>query len=150
LDSAAVKNFSATLPAMRFLTSGTMKDESQNELRKWLTRLPDVPVASNFTARVLAAVEAEEARQVRRRGFHWNWHALLPRVAVTAAVLVFAGVTFQRYEADSQRRLLVRNVAQVATAQPLPSVDALNNFDAIQRMSQPARADEDLLALNLK
>jgi hypothetical protein len=35
----------------------------------------------------------------------------------------------------------------VTAAQPLPSVDALQNFDAIQRMSQPAHADEGLLAL---
>jgi hypothetical protein len=34
----------------------------------------------------------------------------------------------------------------VAGAQPLPSVDALKNFDAIQRMGQP-RADDELLAL---
>jgi hypothetical protein len=34
----------------------------------------------------------------------------------------------------------------VAGSQPLPSVDALKNFDAIQRMSQP-RADDQLLAL---
>jgi hypothetical protein len=40
---------------------------------------------------------------------------------------------------------LAKNIAQVAVAQPLPSVDALNNFDAIQRMSQ--RADDQLLTL---
>jgi hypothetical protein len=38
----------------------------------------------------------------------------------------------------------------VAAAQPLPSVDALENLDAIQRMSQPAHADEELLALNVR
>jgi hypothetical protein len=34
----------------------------------------------------------------------------------------------------------------VAEAQPLPSVDALKNFNAIQRMSQP-HADDELLVL---
>jgi hypothetical protein len=34
----------------------------------------------------------------------------------------------------------------VAAVQPLPSVEALKNFDAIRRMSQ-SHADEELLAL---
>jgi hypothetical protein len=29
----------------------------------------------------------------------------------------------------------------------MPDVDALKNFDAIRRMSQPARPDNELLAL---
>ena len=36
-----------------------MKDEPQ-ELRELLSRLPDAPVPSNFTARVMQAVEREE------------------------------------------------------------------------------------------
>jgi hypothetical protein len=41
-------------------------------------------------------------------------------------------------------------VAQLAAASP--GVEALQNFDAIRRMSQPAHADTELLALadNLK
>ncbi len=124
--------------------------ELEARLTESLAKIPDAPVASNFTARVLAAVELEETRRARGWNFSWNWHALFPRIAVTAAVLVFGGISFQHYEINSQRTLLARNVAQVAAAQPLPSVDALNNFDAIQRMSQPARADEELLALNLQ
>ena len=42
--------------------------------------------------------------------------------------------------------MLAKNVALV-TSQPVPSVDALNNFDTIQRMGQPARPDNELLAL---
>ena len=86
----------------------------------------------------------EESR--RSRKWSWNWHSLLPRIAVTAAVLMFAGLTFHRYELNAHRTALARDVAVVAGAQPLPSVDALKNFDAIQRMSQP-RADDELLAL---
>lgn len=119
-------------------------------LTESLAKIPDAPVASNFTARVLAAIELEEARAARKWSFHWNWHVLVPRVAVTAAILIFAGVSWQHYEANSQRTLLAKNVASVAVAQPLPSVDALQNFDTIQRMGQPARADDELLALNLQ
>jgi hypothetical protein len=123
-----------------------MKDEPiQKELRKLLARLPDAPVASNFTARVMQAVELEESRRARRWNFNWNWHALLPRIAVTAAVVLFAGVTFHHYELAGQRAKLAKNVALVAETK-MPSVEALQNFDAIRRMSQP-RADEELLAL---
>jgi negative regulator of sigma E activity len=122
------------------------KDPTQNELRELLSRLPDAPIASNFTARVLQAVELEESRPAREWNFVWKWHALLPRIAATAAVVLFAGLTFHHYELNIRRAALARNVALVAGAQPMPSVDALKNFDAIQRMGQP-RADDELLAL---
>ena len=123
-----------------------MKDESQ-ELRELLSRLTDAPVSSNFTARVMQAVEREELQAARTRGWHWNWHALLPRAAVTAVMVAAAGFTFYQHEIYSQRFELAQNVALVTQAQPLPSVDALQNFDAIQRMGQSAHADEELLSL---
>ena len=55
-------------------------------------------------------------------------------------------LTFHQHELTARRTALARNVVLVAGSQPMPSVDALKNFDAIQRMSQP-RADEELLAL---
>jgi hypothetical protein len=115
-------------------------------LSQALARLPDAAVPSNFTARVLQAVELEESRRARRWSSGWNWRVLLPRVAVTAALVLFAGLTLHHYELNSRRTALARSVALVAGLQPLPSVDALKNFDAILRMSQP-RADEELLAL---
>jgi hypothetical protein len=121
--------------------------ELESRLSELLATIPDAPVSSNFTARLMRAVELEDARESRRRMFTWNWHALLPRIAVTAAVVLFAGLTFHHYQLTSQRTLLAKNVALVAESQPLPSVEALKNFDAIQRMSQPAHADDELLAL---
>jgi negative regulator of sigma E activity len=115
------------------------------QLTAALAKIPAAPVASNFTARVMAAIELDEARTARTRSGHWQWRSLWPRLAVATAVLVFAGLSLQRYEANSQRATMVKNVALVAAAPPLPSVEALNNFDAIQRMSQ--RADDQLLAL---
>jgi hypothetical protein len=113
------------------------------ELTAALVKLPDANVPSNFTTRVLAALDLEEAQAARSGG--WRWRLLWPRFAVAAAVLVFAGMSLQRYEANSHRIALAKNIATVAGAQPLPSLDALNNFDAIQRMSQPA--DDQLIAL---
>lgn len=119
-------------------------EELESRLTEALGRLPDMPVPSNFTALVLQAVEGESARP-RTTVWRWGWRVLVPRLAVGVAVIGIAGLTYQRYEFN-QRAQLARNVALLAGAQPLPSVEALKNFSAIQRMSQP-RADEELLAL---
>jgi hypothetical protein len=124
-----------------------MKDKFQNELREMLSRLPDVPVASNFTARVMQAVEREESRRPRGWNFIFNWHEFLPRAAVATAAIIFAGLVFNHHEIYGRRAALAQSVALVAESQPLPSVEALKNFDAIQRMGQPQHADEELLAL---
>jgi len=122
-----------------------MKNEPQ-ELRELLSHLSDAPVPSNFTARVMRAVELEELQAARTRGWRWNWHALLPRAAATATVVIAAGFAFYQHEIYNQRAEIAKNVMLVAQSH-LPSVDALQNFDAIQRMGQPAHADEELLAL---
>jgi negative regulator of sigma E activity len=122
------------------------KDPIQNELCGLLSRLPDAPVASNFTARVMQAVDLEESRRARKRNFIFNWRAFLPRLTVATAAILFAGLTLQHYEVGARRAQVAQSVALVAGA-PMPDVDALKNFDAIRRMSQPARADEELLAL---
>ncbi|HEY1718155.1 MAG TPA: hypothetical protein VGH42_07650 [Verrucomicrobiae bacterium] len=122
------------------------KDPLQNELHEMLSRLPDAPVASNFTARVMQRIDLEESRRARKWNFILNWRAFLPRAAVATAAILFAGLTLQQHELNAHRAAVAKDVALVAGT-PMPSVDALKNFDAIRRMSQPARADEELLAL---
>jgi hypothetical protein len=123
-----------------------MKDKFQNELRELLSRLPDASVASNFTARVMQQIDLEESRRGRKWNFIFNWHAFLPRAAVATVAIVFAGLTLQHHEVSEQRAQVAQSVALVAGS-PMPDVDALKNFDAIKRMSQPAHADDELLAL---
>ncbi len=120
--------------------------ELESRLSESLAKMPDAAVPSNFTARVLQAVELDEGLRPRRGILGWNWHMLLPRIAVTAALILFAGMTLHHYDLTARRTALARSAVLVAGSQPLPSVDALKNFDAIQRMSQP-RADEELLTL---
>ena len=121
-------------------------DNAQKRLRELLSRLPDAPVASNFTVRVLQAIEAEEMRRSRWGVLAWNWRFFFPRVTVTAAAAGIAVVAFYQHEAGIQRQLLVQNVVAVAS-EPMPSPEALKNFDAIQRMGQAVRPDEELLAM---
>ena len=121
--------------------------ELEARLSEVLAGVPDAPVSSNFTARVLQAIEREESQAARKRSWTWYWRVLVPRVAVAAAVVGFAGLTYQRHEFN-QRVQFAHNVALLASAQPVPSVDALKNFDAIQRMSQATpHADDELVAL---
>jgi hypothetical protein len=120
--------------------------EMESALNTALTRLPDAPVPSNFTARVLQAVEREEARP-HGWSWRWNWHTLVPRVAFAAVVITFTGLAFHHHEIYSQRVALARSVAFVTGGQPAPSPEALENFNAIRRMSQPQHADDELLAL---
>ena len=115
-------------------------------LTEALAQLPNAPVPSNFTARVLAAVDLEEAQSVRSQGRRWNWHWLLPRLAVATAVLLFAGLGIQHHVLVQNRAELARSLSLMAHASTVPSVDVLENLDVIQRISQPAQADTELLA----
>jgi len=126
--------------------SGQAALDLESRLTAALSNIYDVPVPSNFTSWVLVAVDLEEARVVRARHWTLNWRLLWPRVAAVAAILFFAGVGYQRYETHSHRAALAKNVLLLARSQPLPSVEVLENLDAIQRMSLPARADGELLA----
>ena len=121
--------------------------EAEASLNEVLDRLPDAPVASNFTARVLQAIERETAASSRSHkpsGWQsWRW---LPRMAV-AAVVVGAGL-FSRYEfLLAQRTKLVQSVKVVANVSLLPSPAILQDFDAIQRLTPRPAADEQLLSL---
>jgi len=120
--------------------------ELEARLTETLTHLPNTAVPSNFTARVLAAIELEEAQSARSKGWRWNWHWLLPRLAVATAVLLFAGLGIQQHELARNRAELARSLSLVADASTVPSVEALENLEVIQRMSQPVQADTELLA----
>lgn len=121
--------------------------ELESHLSDVLARLPDTSVPSNFTARVLQAIEREEARAAQPRSWSWYRRVLIPRMAVAAVIIGFAGLAYQQYESD-KRATLARNIALLAQAQPMPSVEALKNFDAIRRMSQATPGpDNELLSL---
>lgn len=118
--------------------------ELEARLTRALARMPDARVPSNFVSGVLNAIELDESKAARARRRYWSWRWLLPRFAA-AAVLILAGVGFQRYEVNLHRAELAKNLARIAAVET-PSVDALENLDAIQRMSQASHADSELLA----
>lgn len=120
--------------------------ELELRLTDALSRLKDAPVSSNFTARVLAEIGREEQQTARRPLWHWRWN-FWPRLAGTTAALLLAAVLVEHHEKVSHRLQMAQTLASVADMHSMPSVDALNNFEAIQAMGQHAHADEELLAL---
>jgi negative regulator of sigma E activity len=118
-------------------------------LTEALRKMPDVPVASNFTARVLQAVEREAMVEARAQGSRWQvWRKLprwLPKVA-PATVVVMAGLLayFHNNSVEAARQLAA---AQSVAGVPLPSPEILTNFDAIRIVSATPAPDEQLLAL---
>jgi hypothetical protein len=135
--------------AERAALRGQPELELEARLTDALAQMPNAPVPSNFTARVLDAITLEEARAARAaqtQGWRWSWRGWLPRVAVTAAVLLLAGAGFYQHEASRARSEMAKSLSLVASAKVVPSVDVLENLDVIQRMSQPAHADTELLA----
>ncbi len=123
--------------------------EAEAELNAALGRLPDVPVASNFTARVVQAAEREAAAGSRRPDRTWGaWLRLrwLPKAALTATLLS-AGIVSCLVIQDGQRRKLVESVAAVSAVSSLPSPDILKDFDAIRASNPSPLPDEKLLAV---
>jgi anti-sigma factor RsiW len=123
--------------------------EAEGRLNAALNRLPDVPVPSNFTARVLQAVERETVAEERRAG--WRWLVLpqprwLPRVAVTT-VAVSAVLVSCLVVQDTQRRKLGVSVAVVSSVSAMPGPEILKDFDAIRASNPSVAADERLLAV---
>lgn len=122
--------------------------EKETALSELLARLPNVAVPSNFTARVLQAVERDVAASARKCAPRrvWAWRVLVPRATVTALMVGAALFAYQR-RALAQRVELVQSVAIVADVRSRPSPQFLEDFDVIRRLLPTPPADKDLLAL---
>jgi hypothetical protein len=122
--------------------------DAESGLENLLNRVPNVSVPSNFTARVLQAVEREEA--VQTRGLSPTWWRLprlwMPKAAVAALVLG-GGLLSYHHLATAHVNRLARSVVAVSDVSSLPSPEILTNYDAILCLNQAPAADEHLLAL---
>lgn len=148
---------------------GTLSEAEQAELQEWLAahpeaqaaweedlalneglaRLSDVPLSSNFTARVLQAVELEKAAEARSgaRG-RLGWRPRLVwfmRAGSAALVLVTVWLTFHHSQVV-ERRNLAGSLAVVANVSSAPSPRILEDFEAI-RVLGATPPDEELLTL---
>jgi anti-sigma factor RsiW len=127
--------------------------EEETSLSLLLDQLPQAPVPSNFTAEVLREVDSLERSgcggrltwQERLKPGRW----LRPRWALGLAstltlVLGLAGLHFYR---DNERKEIVSGVRMVSPLAALPHPEALQDFEAIHRLSAvPPTVDLELLA----
>lgn len=137
----------AELRAVLAKNPGALADlEMETELTRALAKLPNAPVSSNFTARVLQAVELEAKRGAchpENSFLAWLRLGWLPKFAF-ATLLVCAGLAgYQRHTIVARARL-ANEVAAVSAASAAVSIP--EDFEAIRLLNKPASADTDLLA----
>jgi anti-sigma factor RsiW len=123
---------------------------AEQQLSRALHRLANAPVSSNFTARVLQAVERDTSAAHRPVPPAWRgwWRALgwVPKLATACVVLGLSVLSLHQYQAANRERM-AQSVAVLTEAGPLPSPEVLQDFDTISRLAQTPPADEELLAL---
>jgi len=120
--------------------------ESEAALGRVLDHLPDAPMPSNFTARVLQAAEAESRGPQSRWDWKWVWRSLVPKTAFAAALIPIGLLSF--YEARAAKLAqLGKSVAAVSKVAALPGPEILRDFDAIHQLSPTPPPDIELLAL---
>lgn len=121
--------------------------ESEAALNDLLASLPNVPVASNFTARVLAEAQRGDAHPApaqRPSAVPW-WKRWVPKTAFAGVVL--AGLISYHHIQSVERTERAQSLATLSEAGSIPSPDVLNDFDAIAALSSTPPADEELLRI---
>jgi anti-sigma factor RsiW len=122
--------------------------DSEAALNESLAALPNAPVASNFTARVVQAAQREyvELEKIAARSHEraaW-WMRFVPRIALASVVLGAGLISYNHIQA-ARRTEWARSLATVSQISSLPSPEILNDFDAIAALSSSPSADEELL-----
>jgi hypothetical protein len=115
-----------------------------------LAKSPDAPLSSNFTARVMAAIERDEAAQHRssaRPQGHW-WRVFIPRFAVATLVVVCVTLGY-RHNTAVHRMELTDAAKQIVEGRALSDLAVIEDFETIRSLN-PAEAivDENLLAMS--
>ncbi len=125
--------------------------EEDFRLTSALGRLPDAPLASNFTAQVMSAVHRTEARQRGRRRRNWfRWffaQALRWETATATMVLTLGWLTALHFQAR-HRVEVAQGAAAVVRIAALPPMRILQDFDSIKNLPSASwREDAELLAV---
>jgi anti-sigma factor RsiW len=122
--------------------------EAETALNEALAGLPEAPVPSNFTARVLQASARAAAAESRPRLPAWRGLLLparwLPRVGLAAIVLGSGVIAYHQAQA-SRRYEVAKSLVTMSDVPSLPSPKILEDYDAIRAMSSTPAADEQLL-----
>jgi hypothetical protein len=113
-----------------------------------LQRWPVPGVSSNFTARLLQAVQKAPARHSWHDRFElsqWLPEGRVGRVAM-CSMIVCLGLFSFRESQEIHRARTAHQLAGVSRVATLPPVEWLKDFDTINGISKVKVADDDLLA----
>jgi hypothetical protein len=117
-------------------------------LNRLLQRWPVPPVSSNFTARLLRAVQNAPARRPWRDWFapaQWLPEGRAWRVAMCSMMVCLGLLSFRESQVIHRARM-ARQLAGVSRLAALPRMEWLKDFDTINGISRVKVADDDLLA----
>ncbi|MGB0583080.1 MAG: hypothetical protein ACPGVU_25630 [Limisphaerales bacterium] len=130
--------------------------EEEEALSSVLDDLPESPVSSNFTSRVWQQIELDSRAPEPRAEFNivrflsGSW-LRIPRMAWVCALILALGISAGQRRVHQQEQLAESMVPVLELAQ-VPSVEVLQDFDAINTLSEPMVSGdlELLLALEEK
>ena len=120
-----------------------------------MANLREAPVASNFTAQVLSAIDREVAgERASRKGIDYaGWfRRWFPQLA-TASVLLITGLTgLNFYQAHTRTQTATEFVATVSSfTAALPAPDVFEDFETIQQLhTAPEFSDAELVNVLLR
>ena len=107
-------------------------------LNNLLRELPNAPVPSNFTSRVMEQIQLAQRAAQRPAGLGW-WHrishlAWLRKLVVAGTFLAVGLLSYQQYQM-SVRRDLAQSVASLSMVVQ-PTLDVLQDYHAIDGFQQ--------------
>jgi len=116
--------------------------ELDQQLLKGVHSLQDAPLSNNFTARLLRSVEGiqpdftEKVRMGGESGQTW-WSRFWARPGIRvagASALLLTGVSLWQWDPNAVN--LVESITTITEAQTIPTVEELQDFDAIHGLAQ--------------
>ena len=122
--------------------------EGEAALTGAVARMREPVVPTNFTARVLEAVRAEQRAAGQSKGGLAGWWSRFgwrPRLTVLGGATALVAVVMVQHRIHVQQEVVL-GVRMLSPAAMVPSVEWLADFDAIDKLGQVAPTDEDLLA----
>ena len=130
--------------------------EEEEALSGVLDDLHETPVSSNFTSRIWQQIEMEARDQESKpepgfnllRFLSGSWLGV-PRIAWACAIILVLGISLGQHRVQKQEQLAESIVPVVELAQ-VPSVEMLQDFDAINTLSEPIVSGDLELLLALE
>ena len=121
--------------------------EEDAALTQLLTRMPNAPLSSNFTAQVVQAIQLEQRRQQRKGAPGlWRLRSWLPRLAVAGLVVGLGAFGLHGYRQHdlAQQRTKYLDMLVTSAASTFPNPKIWEDFDTIVNLGpavSPIRDD---------